>query len=132
LTYTNYHFSISNSAYDGAIDRFSQFFISPLFTADVTDREMNAVDSEWKMSLQSDFWKMYGIYEWHSDPNSYLHHFNCGNLETLKQEGIRDKLMAFHSKWYSSNIMTLLLVNNKSIKEMEELAVKYFSPIVDK
>ena len=25
--------------------RFSQFFISPLFTADATDREINAVDS---------------------------------------------------------------------------------------
>jgi secreted Zn-dependent insulinase-like peptidase len=29
----------------GALDRFAQFFIAPLFTAAATAREMNAVDS---------------------------------------------------------------------------------------
>ncbi len=46
LTNTNYHFDCSNSAFPEALDRFAQFFISPTFKEDSTDREMNAVDSE--------------------------------------------------------------------------------------
>jgi insulysin len=30
---------------DGALDRFAQFFISPLFKPDANDRELKAVDS---------------------------------------------------------------------------------------
>ena len=47
LTNTNFYLDISNTAFYEALDRFAQFFISPSFKADSTDREMNAVDSEY-------------------------------------------------------------------------------------
>ena len=49
MTDTNFHFEVSNDAFGGALDRFAQFFISPLFSESATDREMNAVDSEYNM-----------------------------------------------------------------------------------
>jgi len=49
---TNYHFQVTADAFEGALDRFSQFFIAPLFTASATDRELNAVDSENSKNLQ--------------------------------------------------------------------------------
>ena len=51
---TNYHFEVSNEAFGEALDRFAQFFLCPLLGDDQTDREMNAVDSEYKMSLTND------------------------------------------------------------------------------
>lgn len=42
---TNYYFDVTCGFLEGALDRFAQFFISPLFTQDSTDREMNAIDS---------------------------------------------------------------------------------------
>ena len=54
---TNYIFQVSNSALYGALDRFAQFFIDPLFDSSCTEREMKAVDSEFNMNLQSDFWR---------------------------------------------------------------------------
>ena len=50
---TNYHFSVSAANFEGALDRFAQFFIAPLFTASATDRELNAVDSENSNNLQA-------------------------------------------------------------------------------
>lgn len=44
-TNTNYYFEVGASALHDALDRFSQFFISPLFTANSTAREINAVNS---------------------------------------------------------------------------------------
>ena len=50
---TNYYFDCSADHLDGALDRFSQFFIAPLFTPTATDRELNAVNSEHEKNLQN-------------------------------------------------------------------------------
>lgn len=84
LTDTNYHFDCSNEAFKDALDRFAQFFISPLLKEDSAEREMQAVDSEFNMSTQVDFWRVFQIIEKHSHPDSKLNTFNCGNLKTLK------------------------------------------------
>jgi len=51
MTYTNYHFDVSNEAFEGALDRFAQFFLHPLLGEESTEQEMKAVDSEFNMSL---------------------------------------------------------------------------------
>ena len=42
---TRYYFDVAASDLEPALDRFSQFFIAPLFNADMTDREINAINS---------------------------------------------------------------------------------------
>jgi secreted Zn-dependent insulinase-like peptidase len=43
---TNYHFEVAPKALPGALDRFAQFFISPLYLEGSLEREVLAVDSE--------------------------------------------------------------------------------------
>jgi insulysin len=52
--HTNYFYEINHEATEGALDRFSQFFIAPLFSEEFTEREMNEVDSEFEKNLQND------------------------------------------------------------------------------
>lgn len=118
LLNTNYHFECSNEAFSGALDRFAQFFIAPLLGAEQTDREMNAVDSEFNMSLQNDAWRKFMLQQHLSHPDSKLNRFNCGNLESLKQEGIRENLLKFHETWYSSNIMKLTVAGKHSLDQL--------------
>lgn len=84
LTDTNYYFDISNEAFAEALDRFSQFFKKPLLGESSTEREMKAVDSEYNQSLQSDAWRFFSLMQDNANPDSLLHRFNCGNLESLK------------------------------------------------
>jgi len=112
LTNTNYYFDISNDAFEEALDRMSQFFLAPTFTESSTEKEMNAVDSEFKQSLQSDAWRGFSLLQQNTNPDSLLNRFNCGSLETLKVDGIRDELLRFHNQWYSSNIMNVVLTGN--------------------
>ena len=51
---TTYHFECAPHAFEAALDRFAQFFISPLMKPDALDREVLAVDSEFSGILQSD------------------------------------------------------------------------------
>jgi insulysin len=43
--HTNFYFEISADYLEGALDRFAQFFICPLFSESCTERELKAVDS---------------------------------------------------------------------------------------
>ena len=56
--HTNYYFDVSPDNLSGALDRFSQFFLSPLFTESATDREVNAVNSEHEKNIPNDTWRI--------------------------------------------------------------------------
>ncbi|KAB2000905.1 hypothetical protein ES319_D12G263800v1 [Gossypium barbadense] len=43
---TNYFFDVNTGCFEEALDRFAQFFIKPLMSADATMREIKAVDFE--------------------------------------------------------------------------------------
>ena len=51
LNETNFHFSSSNDAFEEGVDRLAQFFIDPCFSIDSTEKEVKAVDSEYRISL---------------------------------------------------------------------------------
>lgn len=96
--------------------RFAQFFISPLFTESATEREINAVNSENDKNLSSDVWRLNQLDHHLCDPEHAYNTFGTGNIYTLKtslkEKGIsvRDELLKFHNKWYSSNIMCLAVL----------------------
>ena len=59
--HTNYQLQVLPGAFEGALDRFSQFFIGPLFTEQYTEREVNAVNSEHQKNIMNDGWRQYRI-----------------------------------------------------------------------
>lgn len=75
LTDTNFHFECSNEAFEESLDIFAQFFICPSFSESGTEREMNAVDSEFNMSQQHDTWRFYGMLENLANKGSTLNKF---------------------------------------------------------
>lgn len=134
---TNYFFSVKPEALEGALDRFAQFFISPLFTESATERELQAVDSEHSKNLQQDGWRQSQLLRAAVDPKHPLHHFMTGNSQTLRdiplQEGIdvRSALLDFHAKYYSANLMQLVVVGSESPQDLLTMAQSIFSPIVN-
>ena len=76
---------MSNDAFGDALDRFAQFFISPIFKESATDREMKAVDSEYHMDKQDDSGRDYRVTLNCCNEESLGNRFTQGNLETLKQ-----------------------------------------------
>ncbi|KAJ2729183.1 metalloprotease [Coemansia sp. BCRC 34962] len=135
---TCYYFEVTYDALEGALDRFSQFFIDPLFTEDCTDREVRAVDSEHKKNIQSDMWRQYQIEKELSSPDHPFSMFATGNQATLSGAAaelgvdLRGKLLEFHAKYYSADIMKLVVVGRDSLDQLTEWAVSKFSPILSK
>ena len=122
----------------GALDRFAQFFVSPLFLSETLDRELKAVDSENKKNLQSDGWRLSQLTKSLSNPKHPYHHFSTGNLKTLRDEPkkrgleIRDEFMAFHDKHYSANRMKLVVLGREPLDQLEEWVAELFSDVLNK
>lgn len=129
---TNYYFDVSNEDFEKALDIFAQFFIEPLLKNDSIDREVKAVNSEYELNKQSDIWRFYRIIEANSDENSCFCKFSTGNLETLQKSEIRDELIKFYNKYYSSHMMSLILISNKTIEEMVKIVNNLFDKIPKK
>lgn len=135
---TKYYFEVVPDKLGEALDRFSHFFIDPLFTESATDREINAVDSEHEKNLTTDVWRIRQVNKELADPKHPYHKFGTGSKETLctlpKEAGIdvRKELFKFHEKWYSSNMMCLAVLGKESLDDLEEMVVEKFSSIVNK
>ncbi|KAG7129377.1 Insulin-degrading enzyme like protein [Verticillium longisporum] len=150
-TSTNYFFEISArpandqeptdqnpSALKGALDRFAQFFIEPLFLESTLDRELRAVDSENKKNLQSDQWRLHQLEKSTSNPNHPYCHFSTGNLDVLKIQpeakgiNVREKFMEFHDKHYSANRMKLVVLGRESLDVLEGWVSEFFAGVSNK
>jgi len=134
LDITNYMFEINNAAYDEALDRFSDFFKTPKLYPEYVDKEKNAVNAEWSMRREMDFFGQFKLNRSMMGDHP-ANRFLIGNLETLsdKQESkLHPQTVAFYNQYYSSNIMKVAMVSNKPIAEMKALAEKYFANIKNK
>ncbi|KAJ2818353.1 metalloprotease, partial [Coemansia sp. 'formosensis'] len=107
----------------------------PLFKQDCVDRELCAVDSEYKGLLNSDFWRSHQIECKLCSPGHPYSKFMPGNIETL-QQGAKDhglnlyeELVKFYNKYYSSDIMKLVVYGNHSLDQLAEWAASKFSGI---
>lgn len=128
---TNYHFEIRHEAFEGALDRFAQFFIAPLFSAQFTEREMNAVNSEHQKNLETDGWRENQLRNTVYRAGHPASGFSTGNRETLAGT-TREELLAFYNQNYSANRMTLALTGKASLDQLEQWARSRFSPVVDR
>nr|WP_233132627.1 insulinase family protein [Paraferrimonas haliotis] len=129
--YTNYFFNVDSPALEEALDRFSQFFIAPLFAQEYIQREVQAVDSEFHLKYKDDTRRVYQVLKELVDPRHPFSKFSVGNQQTLSDEKgqLRAILVSFYQRFYSSNIMTLALVSPLSLDEQQTIVTRYFSKI---
>ncbi|HEX2579029.1 MAG TPA: insulinase family protein [Rhabdochlamydiaceae bacterium] len=125
---TVYTFSINNDAYKGALDRFSHFFVDPLFNPSSIGRELHAVDQEHAKNIENDNWRSYMILKETGNPDHPNAAFSTGNAATLS--GIpQEALKKWYKEHYSSNRMHLVTISPLPLEEMIQLTVDKFSAI---
>lgn len=130
--HTNYFFDVEASHLESALDRFSQFFLTPLFSAEYVSRERHAVDSEYKSKIQNGYRRQLDVLRQLMNKKHPLSGFSVGSLDTLADRDeatVRDDLLAFYQRHYSSDRMTLVLLGRESLVELEALARSNFSLI---
>ncbi|KAI3640243.1 hypothetical protein MIR68_001121 [Amoeboaphelidium protococcarum] len=170
---TNYYFDVavngggegSDQVLDGALDRFSSFFTCPLLgdgasstsssdgsavepsgnasNSNAVDREVKAVDSEFKKNLNEDYRRVYQLVKNECDPKHPYNKFDSGNMLSLQQNmnshaqdgqgsavsNAMNALKQFYKGAYSSHLMSLCILGRQPLDQLQQMAVKYFSGV---
>lgn len=130
--HTNYFFDIDADQFIPALDRFSQFFIAPLFDEEYVDRERNAVHSEYQAKIKDDARRGYDVYRQQINPQHPYAKFSVGSLETLADspnDKVRDDLIDFYKNHYSADQMTLVVLGKESLAELKDIVNERFAQI---
>jgi insulysin len=107
---TVYSFSINPTDFEGALDRFSHFFIDPLFSMSSLSRELHNVDQEHAKNVENDGSRIYQVFKDTANKDHPVHAFSTGNAETLSD--IPTAVMKeFYEKYYSSDRMHLVIMD---------------------
>ena len=134
LENTNYFFDIDAAHLEPALDRFAQFFTAPNFDAKYVDRERNAVESEYRLKLKDDGRRGQDVLQEQVNPQHPLSKFTVGNLDTLadfEDRPLRDELLAIYKKYYSANIMKLVVLGSESLDELQAMVEPRFQSVVN-
>lgn len=122
--HTIYFFDVASDHLDEALDRFSQFFVAPLFSAEYVEREMRAVESEYRLRLRDDTRRLNDAIKETINPAHPYAKFSTGNLQTLgdrEDDTARDAVIEFYRRHYSANLMTLAVIGAEPLPQLRAM-----------
>ncbi|KIZ01680.1 insulysin [Monoraphidium neglectum] len=134
---TNYQFDVNADSLEPALDRFAQFFICPLISADGVEREIKAVDSEHGKNLVADAWRQHQLAKHTANKGHPYAKFFTGNLETLMTAptaagvDVRARVAEFHARHYSANLMRLAVYGKETLDELEAMVRSQFGAVAN-
>lgn len=130
VDFTGYVFSINSNAFAEALNRFSQFFIDPLFNASGVTRELQAIDQEYAKNIENDDFREEHVYKELNHPEHPNHAFSMGNKDTLAKVS-RETLKQWYQEHYSGNRMRLVIHSTLPLDELIKMVVEDFKDIPD-
>jgi len=127
---TTYYFSIRPQYLEESLDRFAQFFISPLFAENTADREIRAIENEFQGVVQDEECRRSAVLCHTCSKATPLWKFGWGNLKSLNHDvETRQKLMReFHKKHYYARNMKLFVFGS-DLDSIEKWVRTSFSDI---
>lgn len=133
---TNYFFDIEPSALPGALERFSEFFLSPLFNADHLESERNIVHSEYMARIRDESRRENDVLNQLLNSDNATTGFAVGSRETLAnppqgEATLRERVIDFYHDHYDANVMNLAIVAPQPLDTLEAWVVDSFAGIPD-
>lgn len=126
---TQFYFTCSPCHLPEALDRFSSYFKSPTFPEELLSREVNAVDEEYRESIQDDEVRVREILGSTCRPGHPLTKFGWGNTKSLNTQHpglLRQAVIDFWKQYYKSESAKLAVIS-EDIGELEQLVRGYFT-----
>ncbi|KAK7789977.1 hypothetical protein R5R35_006809 [Gryllus longicercus] len=131
--FTTFYFECQERHLSDIMDRFAQFFISPLMKREAMTREREAIESEFQLSMPSHYNRKQQLLADIAKKDHPAHKFTWGNLKTLKDDVSDDvlykKVHEFRQRYYSAHRMTLAVQARLPLQTLQDWVVEYFSSV---
>lgn len=129
---TGYFFDIEARYLEPALERFSRFFVAPLFSPRAVVQERNVVHSEFESKRRQDRWRLDSALRQVVNPDHPYSRFNVGSMDTLADRdgsATRDEIVSFYRRHYSANLMSLVVVGTEPLAVLREWVEERFSEV---
>ncbi|XP_053549458.1 LOW QUALITY PROTEIN: nardilysin [Bombina bombina] len=133
---TIFQFDVQRKHFKEALDRWAQFFISPLMVRDTINREKwKLCDSEYQLAKPSDSNRKEMLFGSLAKPGHPMSKFFWGNAQTLKNDpkeqgiDIHARLKEFYRTFYSAHYMTLAVQSKETLDALEEWVREIFAEV---
>lgn len=130
--YSNFYFDIDTSELTQGIHQFADMLHSPLFAENWLEKEIQAIDAEFKLKQKDDLRRLYQVHKETSNPQHPFSQFSVGNQQVFSQHKVGElasMLRQFHQGYYCGDNISLCLVSNLPLDEQETLITKNFNSI---
>lgn len=114
---TTYGFSVNTIGLQEALDRFAHFFIDPLFSEEVIQRELKAVHHEFEDSRENDLVRIWKVFKHTGNPYHPNRNFSCGNLLSLSKVK-RTDVLSWVKHHYEASKMRLVVASALPISQV--------------
>ncbi|KNC52137.1 insulin-degrading enzyme [Thecamonas trahens ATCC 50062] len=132
---TEYYFGVDADHMIEVLDVFAQFFVAPKFSASATARELHAIDEEFNEEYVDDDIRAVQVVKACTGSTHPYSAFDCGNVVSLEEVpaatgvDVRAELMAFHAKWYSANLMRLVVYGAEPLPVLVDAIAASFADV---
>ena len=124
-----FYFDLDHPHFAAGLERFADMLSAPLFSAEMVDKERQAIEAEFSMKLKDDGRRIYQAHKESINPLHPFAKFSVGNLSTLDdrpaqsaQQAVRD----FYQQQYSASRMSLVLVSAAPLSQQQQWVEQYF------
>lgn len=130
---TNYYFTVSNSGLEGALERFTEFFVAPSFSPGSVAREVQMVHSEDERNHTVDYWRIDEIVRSLYNPKHPRSRYGNGNETTLWNEprergvDLRKGLLDFYGKHYLAGGACMAVHSSRDPEEVMSIIAEPLS-----
>ncbi|XP_037087796.1 nardilysin-like [Pollicipes pollicipes] len=133
---TAFYFDVNSLHLREALDRFAQFFISPLMRKDSMQRERQAVENEFLEAQPDDSNRADQLLAGLARAGHPMAKFTWGNLKSLSEtrtglsdEQMHGRLHEFWRHYYRAPYMTLAVQADQSLDTLQQWVVEIFSEV---
>ena len=144
--YTNYQFEISTDYFALALDIFAHCIFSPLFSSNSVKREIESIESEFRLAKSNDANRLQQLQSSSSHDDHCAKKFSWGNLRSLslqkdededddknntkssnkKNTDILELLRLFHKNHYVTSKMKLVLISPEPLEDLKHKLLNTF------
>ncbi|WJG10635.1 insulinase family protein [Aliiglaciecola sp. LCG003] len=130
--YSNFHFDVTPNHFFESLERFVDLLFQPQFDLAIIEREIQAIDAEFKLKVKDDLRRLYQVHKETCNPAHPFSQFSVGNAQTLgviAPKTLQLALKTLHKSCYLPSNMMWCLISNHSLDEMKVHLAKLLQPI---
>lgn len=127
---SSYYFDVFTEHLDPALAQFCAMLFSPLLQKNAIEKEIRAIDAEFKLKQKDDLRRLYQVHKETCHETHPFSKFSVGNLVTFSQfntSKLQAKLRRFHQHYYRASNLRLSLVTALPIAKAKRILAKHFA-----